>query len=128
MVLISDLEEKAWKLAHLVYAPAALVGEGMQVATVFKVSDYNFLTGHLSDFALAGYFTALGIAFTEGKSRIAQLGGATLPAALLTLREYFPIVPFESVTDPVDTACYVAAAVLTTALLKHRRDELRTTP
>jgi hypothetical protein len=116
-------ENKAIKLVDRVLFPSIFIGEGMQVATQRGAMDYNFLTGHLSDFALAGYATSWGLELTKGKGRIARFLGATLPAALFTLREYVPVIPLEDTVDHWDTACYWAAAGAVTGVVKYLSDD-----
>ncbi len=96
-----------------------LLGESMQVAEIFGLMNYNFITGHLSDFGLAAYATHLGLKLTEGKSRAARLIGATASAALFTLREYFPIIPIENTTDNWDVVSYWAAAAAVTCVFEY---------
>ena len=114
-------ENKAIEWVDKLLVPSIFIGEGMQTATQLGAIDYIFLTGHLSDFALAGYATAAGLQLTKGKR--ARFLGVTLPAALFTLREYIPVISLENNVDHWDTVCYWAAAGAVTGIVKYLSDD-----
>jgi len=83
-----------------------VLGESMQIATGIGVMNYNWFTGHLSDFGISSQTTAMGIGLTSGKNKYLRAAANFLPATICTIHEFYPLYPGEGVFDPQDIALY----------------------
>lgn len=95
-------------------------GEFMQQATIDGLMDYNWLTGHLSDFAVSAEVTAFFMYLTAGKNKYLRAIATVLPATIATIHEFFPFfnLGYEYVFDPQDVAMYWVGAAVTYAGVK----------
>jgi len=96
----------------LPYLGAVLFGEALKVTNALNLTDYNFLQGHLSDFALSAESTSCLLAM-YGDSKLGRLVSVLAPATALTIHEFMqPIYKIPTpYTDPVDIACYFAGSI-----------------
>ncbi|MFC1696960.1 hypothetical protein ACFL1H_01395 [Nanoarchaeota archaeon] len=85
---------------------AAVIGEGMQIASMKNLMDHNWMTGHLSDFGIVFQLSAVAYEITRLKFNKYISSAATIvPPIIATIHEYFPFT-YENVTDHTDTALY----------------------
>ncbi len=100
------IKDKAIYLTGSLMTAPLFIGEFMQLLALNGYIDYNFLVGHLSDFSLSSLMTGTVFSKVKGKSKLTEIIGSLLPATLLSIREYCPVLPFEDVVDPLDVVSY----------------------
>jgi hypothetical protein len=112
-------EDRTLDKFHSVGLSAVLIGEfGLQLPTLLGIIQYNWFTGHLSDFGISMQLTAYIMQSTKDKNRSLQALAAMLPATIFTLHEFFPINPEEGHFDYQDIGLYWLAASLTYGITK----------
>lgn len=104
--LIQKEEEKNWVPISLAGFAAGIVGEGMQLATEAYFMDYNWATGHLSDFGVVVQWSALLYGATSNLNRYLKTAASLIPPVISTIYEYAPLWNAENVTDHADTALF----------------------
>ena len=105
--IIHEEEKKiATKFNLFVGFPMTIAGEGMQLATKAGLMDYNWATGHLSDFGIVFQTSALMYNVTSKFSKYIRTAASLLPPIIATIHEYYPMWNGENVTDHTDTALF----------------------
>jgi hypothetical protein len=104
------------------YTIAGFAGGGMNLLAQTHIMKYNWLTGHLLDFAMPAEFTATGLMFSGAyfnNNKLARTASLFLPPILSTLAELKLLgIPGSSTYDPQDIACYFAGSFLAYGLSK----------
>jgi len=95
------------------YFGAVLFGEALKVTNMLNLTSYNFLQGHLSDFALSAEITSV-LLLRYGDSKLGRLVSVVAPATALTIHEFMqPIYKIPSpYTDSIDIACYFGGSIV----------------
>lgn len=107
-------EEKEFALKQIdPYFGAVLFGEALKVTNMLNLTSYNFLQGHLSDFALSAEATSV-LLCMYGDSKLGRFVSVVAPATAFTVHEFMqPIYKIPSpYTDPIDIACYFGGSIL----------------
>jgi hypothetical protein len=113
---LEDSGNKLFKLS-LVGLVLELGNEiGLQLPTSHGLIDYNWLTGHLSDFGFPLQMTSISILITRNLNNYIKSSAYVLPALTCTMHEYFPFDKSAAVFDPQDIMCYWAAAGIAAAV------------
>ncbi|GEM_PF-5483543 len=101
-------EEEAKKSFQFILTGLSMVlaGEGLQLATEAGLMDYNWVTGHLSDFGIVFETSATMYAATSKFNKYVRMAASLVPPIIATIHEYFPLFNGETVTDTVDTALF----------------------
>ncbi|MFC2135651.1 hypothetical protein ACFLTH_13635 [Bacteroidota bacterium] len=121
-------KEKAYGiLAGGLGGAITVAGELMQFATQADLLDYNWTTGHLSDFGIVPAVMGHAMAYsTKIKNKFVRNILPFAWPAICTIHEYFPIKGGgEDVYDPQDIALYWAGAAVTYAGVKLASSENR---
>lgn len=95
----------------LTYAGFSLYGECLQSLARQGLRDYDWMQGHLSDFALAGQMTAF-LLSAFGESRAGKALSAMAVPTAFTYHEFFPFSATEGTFDVQDIACFYAGAAV----------------
>lgn len=83
-----------------------MTGEGMQLATHLRLMNYNWFTGHLSDFGIVFQTSAFMYQVTSGLNKYLRIAASLIPPVVATIHEYRPLFNAENVTDNMDTALF----------------------
>ena len=104
--IIHEEEKKIATKFNLSGFGAVIAGEGMQLATKAGLMDYNWATGHLSDFGIVFQWSAILYGATSKFNKYIRIAASLIPPVISTIHEYYPLFNGENVTDHTDTALF----------------------
>src|SRR3989344_3836237 len=104
--IIHEEEKKIAIKFNLLGFGAEIAGGGMQLATKAGLMDYNWATGHLSDFGIVFQGSAFLYVATSKFNKYIKTAASLIPPVISTIHEYYPLFNGENVTDHTDTAMF----------------------